>query len=287
MIAGMRLRRFGAAADFLDAAGAFLAAREAEHNLMLGIVSMAQRSPDVYDVPPLFATVTGDEGEIVGAVLRTPPHNLVMSEIDDPAVVLTLVDGLAGEPLPGVVGPPDAVRAFADAWVLDRGGSWRVGREERVYRLTEVVPPPPGPGGARLVVAADRATLGRWLTSFEGEALDEVAEQGMIERALDSWERGNGRRFWFWELDGRPVSLVGAGGRTPNGVRIGPVYTPPEERGNGYASRLTAWVSQGMLDEGRRDCFLYTDLGNPTANHIYQDIGYEPVTDALMVAFTN
>jgi predicted GNAT family acetyltransferase len=40
-----------------------------------------------------------------------------------------------------------------------------------------------------------------------------------------------------------------------------------------------------MLDEGRTYCFLYTDLGNPTANHIYQAIGYEPVTDALMVSF--
>jgi uncharacterized protein len=79
---------------------------------------------------------------------------------------------------------------------------------------------------------------------------------------------------------------VGSGGETPNGIRIGPVYTPPEERGHGYASNLTAWVSQTLLDEGRRFCFLYADLGNPTSNKIYQAIGYEPVTDALMVAFT-
>jgi len=25
--------------------------------------------------------------------------------------------------------------------------------------------------------------------------------------------------------------------------------------------------------------FLFTDLANPTANRIYQDIGYEPVID--------
>jgi predicted GNAT family acetyltransferase len=40
-----------------------------------------------------------------------------------------------------------------------------------------------------------------------------------------------------------------------------------------------------MLDEGRRFCFLYTDLANPTSNRIYTAIGYEPVTDALMVGF--
>jgi hypothetical protein len=81
------------------------------------------------------------------------------------------------------------------------------------------------------------------------------------------------------------VSLVGAGGRTPNGIRIGPVYTPPEERGRGYASRLTAYVSETLLAEGHRFCFLYTDIDNPTANDIYQQIGYRPVTDALMVSF--
>jgi len=73
--------------------------------------------------------------------------------------------------------------------------------------------------------------------------------------------------------------------RTPNGVRIGPVYTPPEERGHGYASGLTAAASQWNLDQGRRFSFLYTNLANETANHIYQAIGYERVTDALMVRF--
>ena len=44
-------------------------------------------------------------------------------------------------------------------------------------------------------------------------------------------------------------------------------------------------MSALLLGEGRTFCFLYTDLANPTSNRIYQQIGYEPVTDALMVAF--
>jgi predicted GNAT family acetyltransferase len=57
------------------------------------------------------------------------------------------------------------------------------------------------------------------------------------------------------------------------------VYTPPELRGRGYASALTAAVSQAQLNGGRRYCFLFTDLANPTSNKIYQAIGYEPVCD--------
>jgi predicted GNAT family acetyltransferase len=40
-----------------------------------------------------------------------------------------------------------------------------------------------------------------------------------------------------------------------------------------------AAASQRQLDEGRTRCFLLTDLANPTANHIYEAIGYRPVRD--------
>jgi predicted GNAT family acetyltransferase len=281
----MRVDRYDDARDFMSAAGPFLAAREAEHNLTLGILSNLLRDATAYAGPPLLATVTGDDGKLVAAAIRTAPHNMILSEVDDLAAAAALADGLTGEPLPGVVGPPTPTRAFAEAWTATHGGTWNVARNERIYRLSNVIVPPPGRGAARLAGAEDRDTVGRWLVDFEREALDEEAEAGFIERALEGWLHGGMRRFWLWEVEGRPVSLVGAGGRTPNGVRIGPVYTLPADRGHGYASRLTARVSEAMLGEGRRYCFLYTDLGNPTANHIYQAIGYEPVTDALMVNF--
>ena len=62
-------------------------------------------------------------------------------------------------------------------------------------------------------------------------------------------------------------------------MRVGPVYTPPEDRGHGWASALVAEGTQWLLDEGREWVCLYTDLSNPTSNRIYQAIGYEPVLD--------
>jgi predicted GNAT family acetyltransferase len=66
--------------------------------------------------------------------------------------------------------------------------------------------------------------------------------------------------------------------------RVGPVYTPPELRGRGYAGALTAHVSRRILDAGERAC-LYTDLANPTSNKIYAAIGYEPVADFVEYTF--
>ena len=63
------------------------------------------------------------------------------------------------------------------------------------------------------------------------------------------------------------------------------MYTPPEQRGHGYASAATAALSQLLLERGRRFCFLFTDLANPTSNHIYQTIGYQPVCDVDIYHF--
>ncbi len=50
-------------------------------------------------------------------------------------------------------------------------------------------------------------------------------------------------------------------------------------RRQGYASSCVAALSQTLLDQGRKYCFLFTDLANPTSNHIYQAIGYQPICD--------
>jgi predicted GNAT family acetyltransferase len=280
----MKVVRYATVGDFHGRAGTWLAAREAEHNLILGITSSIEADASLSEDAPYLAVVT-DDARIAGVAIRTPPYNLVLSEMDG-AAAEQVAEDLRGEPLPGVVGPPDAVRAFAEAWVAATGGSWRVARDERIFRLERLDPPPPVEGVARLALPDDAELLERWLVAFTVEALDD-AETGLIRRGIEAWRRGNRRRYWFWEVADRPVSLVGSGGETPNGIRIGPVYTPPGERGRGYASNLTAWVTRTVMNEGRRYCFLYTDLANPTSNQIYRAIGYEPVTDAMMVAFAD
>ena len=93
--------------------------------------------------------------------------------------------------------------------------------------------------------------------------------------------------FWLWEDTDVPVSASGYGGKTLNGIRIGPVYTPPQHRGRGYATSLVAAQSQWLLDSGYRFCFLYTDLANPTSNAVYQRIGYRQVAESAQDAFTS
>jgi GNAT superfamily N-acetyltransferase len=89
-----------------------------------------------------------------------------------------------------------------------------------------------------------------------------------------------------WEAGGVPVSVAGRTRVVAGMVRVGPVYTPPEVRGHGYASAATAAVSQAALEDGLREVVLYTDLANPTSNALYQRLGYRPVEDRVVLSFT-
>jgi predicted GNAT family acetyltransferase len=274
----MELRRFADVEDFLAAAGDFLVAREAEHNLLLGVCQNVRDTPDAFTAPPYFATVS-DGDRVLTVALQTPPFQLVISEVDDAAAIPMLADDLIERDLPGAVGPVEHVRAFMDERTARGAPPARLKTSERIFRLTAVTPPPPVLGRARIAEPADRALVALWLEAFMREALED--EPSDIEAMTDRWLSRRGRTLHLWE-DGDVVSLAGVGSRTPNGVRIGPVYTPLEARNRGYASALVAAISQEQLDAGRRFCFLFTDLANPTANHIYQAIGYEPVRDVDM-----
>lgn len=281
----MEVETITAADDLLERAGPLLLADEPRHNLVFGILSVARDHPDVY--PELQGWVVRDRARVVGVALRTPPMNLVLAR----PLVDRAVDALVAaidDDLPGVVGAVPEVDAFSAAWSARRSVMATTRFEQRIYALRAVEPPRGVEGELRPAGPTDRELALSWIRAFAEEALHEGdGDTGRVERSVDARLEGSeSSGIVLWEREGRPVSLAGYSGPTPNGIRIGPVYTPPEHRGRGYGSAVTAGVSQLQLDRGRRFCFLYTDLANPTSNAIYMRIGYEPVCDSRELAFT-
>ncbi|MEO8608653.1 MAG: GNAT family N-acetyltransferase [Chloroflexota bacterium] len=274
----MQLKRFENAAEFYEQVKPFLVAHEAEHNVLLGICS-ALIQTDIYEAPPYMAYVEHD-GEIVAVAMRTPPYNLVLSDMADDSPIATLVQNTyATYPdLKGIVGLKAISKTFAQTWKAITGQDYRLNIEERLYRLQKVNPVHQVSGEYRAAIEADREILVQWFIDFSVEALDgmsreDAERQFNVRLTSDPLQRG----LRVWCDRGKPVSFAGYGGQTPHGIRIGPVYTPPELRGHGYASACVAALSQELLDAGRKFVSLFTDLSNPTSNHIYQTIGYEPV----------
>jgi len=278
-------RRLSDPSEFLAAAGPLLVADEARHNLILGLAGTLRDRPGYYSEFRLWCVE--DDGEVVAAALQTPPLNVIVAEPAEPQALVALADTTAAEgiDLPGVVGAPPEADHFADAWESRSGTSRRLRRSSRIYRLDAVRPVANVAGRPRVATHEDRQLLVEWLDAFNAEALEGVPSPlAESERMVDIRLRGPDSGFLLW-VDDAPVSMAGWGSPTPSGIRVGPVYTPPPARRRGYGSAVTAAVSSDQLASGRRFCFLYTDLANPTSNKIYVDIGYEPVCDSVDYAF--
>ena len=281
----MDVRRLSDPSEFLAAATPLLLEDEARNNLILGLAGTLRDRPGYY--PEFRLWLVEDGSEVVAAALQTPPFNLVLAQPADDAAATALADAVASEgiELPGVVGATPEVDLFADGWEARGKSTRRLRRAQRIYRLTAVSSPTRVTGRPRVASAGDTQLLVAWIAAFADEALaDTPSPAADTERMVEGRLADPHSGFLLWEDDG-PVSLAGWGGPTPNGIRIGPVYTPPDRRSRGYGSAVTAAVSSDQLAAGRRFCFLYTDLANPTSNKIYMDIGYEPVCDAVNYAF--
>jgi hypothetical protein len=156
-----------------------------------------------------------------------------------------------------------------------------------IFELTRVIAPSPVKGLSRQARADEVDELVELRLAFEEEAIGRV-EDPALARASTEWrvrEQSSRLGLWVHEVEGQVTAMSGHSGPTPNGIRIGPVYTPPQHRGRGYASALVAAESQWLLDNGRSYCFLYTDLANPTSNSIYQRIGYRQIAQSAEYAF--
>ncbi|MEH1910355.1 MAG: GNAT family N-acetyltransferase [Nostoc sp.] len=271
----MKVYRFQNATQFYARVKDYLLNQEALHNLLLEISHALIENPERFDEKPYLATVEAN-GDIVAVAMRTPPRLLLLSQIKDFKAVEILAQDLSisYQSLPGVNAPTDEAQAFTLAWHSLTGQSYQLKVALRVFQLKKVQPISQIRGYLRLATEDDQELLKNWYEAFSLEAL------GSIESDTERWVKRVLQQdtAYLWQ-DEVPVSIACHVGITPNGARIGIVYTPAEYRRKGYACACVAALSQTLLNQGNRYCFLFTDLANPTSNHIYQEIGYQPVGD--------
>ncbi len=151
----------------------------------------------------------------------------------------------------------------------------------RLFRLAELVSPQPSAAGkARLAAAGDLPLVLEWSAAFAAE-VNELG--GPSPGAAREWiDQG---RLVVWDVGGKPAAMAAMTVAGAGVARIGPVYTPPDQRRRGYAGAVTVAVSQLAADRGAEQVVLFSDLANPTSNALYQRIGYRPVEDRLALIF--
>jgi len=269
------VRGTGEPRQVLDEAGAFLGRDPVRHNVILTLLHARLVHPE----PGRYWTVEVDR-HVVGVVLRSPLHFIATITPMPAEAVVAAVEAIADEAivLPGVSGEASTTARFAGHWSERTKCGATPTQGQRIYAVDAVIAPRPAPGKLRAATVDDLDLVVAWMHAFQrdiGELPSDATD--VVRRRIAAGH------LWIWD-DGEPVAMAGVFDAVEGVARIGPVYTPPDRRGRGYASGLVAEISDTVLTRGQR-CILYTDLENPTSNSIYRAIGYRAVAEALKYRF--
>jgi uncharacterized protein len=257
----------------------------AEGELSFGILRRLVTEPDAYgEVTILLGMRSGSPAALV---TMTGPHPALIVGFTDVAHVgfADLVAAMleTGRRPTGVNGARRWSEPYAQAWSDVAGATAEVYREVRAFELRTLRRPPMPDGGMRSAVNADRELLAGWFVAFGSDIRERITDEEAA-RIVARLESGND--LAVWDLDGAVVSMAAVTRRTPWSSCIGFAYTPPQLRRRGFASAVVAELSQRELAAGQSWCSLFTDVANPTSNHIYAELGYEPKCDFRQFALT-
>jgi ribosomal protein S18 acetylase RimI-like enzyme len=269
-------RRLDDPREVLDLADAFLRTEPVRHNLIATLLHRCAAAGE----RGRFVVAVDDEG--VRGISFQWPETFVATVTPMPRQVIeAVVDALARDDmaLPGVSGEAATAAAFAGRWTERTRATARPVEGQRLYEVDRVRGARPTPGACRRATADDHDLAARWLGAFAAE----IGEPLSVDPAVAARARSDAGELWIWDHDG-PMALLGLSRPEHGAVRVGPVYTPPERRGLGYASALVGECSASVRTQGDR-CLLYADLANPTSNAIYRRLGYSAVAEIIRYEF--
>ncbi|MGB3533809.1 MAG: GNAT family N-acetyltransferase [Microcoleaceae cyanobacterium] len=278
----MKIYQFEKPQLFYNQAKQYLFTNAAKHHLLLRIIHTLIDHPERYPIQP-YLLIVKSQNSVIAVAIQTPPYGLVLSQIQDLQAIKLIIENLSQNQikLPTVSGLPTETKAFVEKWSKLTQKSYYLENKLKIHCLTQVNPINQSNGELRLATLQDRELLLEWCQAFITEAIPNPEN---VEHLVDS--HLNQKSLYIWQ-DLTPVSIVAGSGNITVGGNISLVYTPPQYRQKGYASSSVAAVTQHLLNRGYPNCYLFTDLANPTANHIYHQIGYQPICDWHHYQFQN
>ena len=105
---------------------------------------------------------------------------------------------------------------------------------------------------------------------YEKQELTEEEDQEAYEDFLE-----NIHRKFVIEADGK---VIGEGGLFNDNSGIGSIAVDRAYAGQGYGTRLAAFLTNKCIEWGNQHPCLYCEAGNDDALHVYQKIGYSIVS---------
>ena len=270
--------QYTSAGPFLEVVHKYLLLREAENNLMLGVLHQCMADPPN---PKHIFIATQKDGYTLFAAVQTQHHFIIAGEkIYADAVIDFIVDQEIG--VSGIIGQKDLCLHFASRWKAKTKIPWSIRMNQGIYQLDNLRPISRSPGHLRLATSADQRILRRWMQEFSeaiGEKIDVEKSRIIVDNYLSD------ASLYVW-VNRQIVSMARKARATDHGIVVTAVFTPLQFRNQGYATSLVHDLSARLLND-YKFCALYTDLDNPTSNSIYQRIGYRPIADSIVIQFSD
>lgn len=232
-----------------------------------------------------------DAGNINSVLAHYWNGNIMMQSEDDVVLsnLLRVFKINMSRPVKGVLGPIDQSKAVIESLNIP-DQDFAIKKSEGLYtiNLDNLIVPSIAEDKYSMIDAKqlDRIILEKWFRAYEIEALgseDNDALDDQVKQSVDRTIQGSDR--WVLIVNDNPVSLSGFNARLPDIVQIGPVWTPPEHRGKGYARALVALSLRQAMKEGAQKSVLFTD--NPAAIKAYEAIGFKKTGSYLLALLKN
>jgi RimJ/RimL family protein N-acetyltransferase len=138
----------------------------------------------------------------------------------------------------------------------------------------------------RAVQPSDADLFREWVRDYEVNTLGAPDNDATRARCEEQLERAiTSQEPCLLTHAGIPRAKTGFNARLPDMVQVGGVYTPPSQRGRGYARAAVALSLLRARARGAKRAVLFTGADNTQAIAAYKALGFERINDFAIVLF--
>ena len=281
----MEFRHYQDVQEFAVKAEPVVSEREDVYSLFFGVLQAIKAGR--YDTP--FMATIEEEGQVLALFQMTPPHPLNLIFTNDKRLeecMDLLIRNLLELKIEisSIIGLKPWAFLFSKKWEVKTSVYPQLMMDQGLYRLDNIDETlEHSPGSWRLANTDDCLLIEMWFNLFEEDAGLPLTAVEDVKKRVASFVAE--QEVFLWEDNGKVVSMMKKARPTNHGVTVSLVFTPKEERKKGYARTMVAAGTKELLKK-YDFCVLYTDLMNPTANKIYQEIGYKRIADSIQIGFS-